>query len=244
MSNILTIVTTTFNNPRDFEKTFTSASLALSNLKTKFSTCLIVVDSSDTLDILKSLRRLQHDSSFSSINYIYEKPSGPYNAMNTGIYSSSSKYIWILNSGDEILSLPEDFLFTLTNCNQPLFGRVKKSLFDGNSYGRSQYSSFFDFRLHELHPTCILPLKIYQKLGTYDISFKVAADLNLLLKVARKYTFLFVPDILVYYPAGGISSHQNESLSSIFMILLKSRYFRVIPFFLARYIYSLLRKFF
>lgn len=236
---LLTVITTTYNNLSAFKATY--ASVLSCFRKISFAFDYIIVDSSHTNCIRQHIKECSSTSNFShDTKYTHVDPCGPYSAMNAGISLCSTKYIWILNAGDEIVSIPDDFSHILAQLSIPIHGTVRKTSVSSDLYGKSNYSSFYNFRLHELHPACIIPLSIYCQLGLYDPTISVAADLHFLLRVTRRYPFYFIPSLSVFYPSGGISSNHQENLFRILCILVSSRHLLVAPFFLFRYLYYLI----
>jgi glycosyltransferase involved in cell wall biosynthesis len=238
MPQLLSIITTTYNNISAFKTTY--ASLSSCFAKSSFAFDYVIVDSSNTSCIREFVNINCYPNLLCDIKYIHVEPSGPYDAMNAGISACVTKYVWILNAGDAILSIPEDFNLILAKLSIPINGCVTKTLPPSQAYGTSNYSSFYNFRLHELHPACVIPLAIYRQLGCYDSNFKVAADLHFLLRAARHHSFYFIPALSVYYPSGGISSRHKESLLTILKIIVSSRHLLVTPFFVPRYLYYLI----
>ena len=237
----LSIVTTTYNNINSLLRTFESVFNHLSNKSISYE--YIIIDSSSNSAIRDFIRQEQLSARIPCLKYLYVPPQGPYDAMNHGIRTCFSRYVWILNAGDEIISLPLNFSTLLASLDLPLFGAVTKTTQQLHPYGKLNYSSFYNFRLHELHPACIIPLYIYNKIGVFHPSAGVAADLHFLLRVAKSFSFYFISDLVVYYPSGGISSQQRDSPLQMSKTLLSSRNFIVAPFFLARYLYSLMLRF-
>lgn len=233
----ISVVTTTFNNYSDFLLTYNSAKKHFTTIVHEY----IVIDSSNT----NSIRDFVYKQSLTStipIKYFFVPPQGPYSAMNAGILNSSQYYIWILNAGDRILYLPQNLLYTLSldpcHC---FFGSVVKH-HDPKSppYGNSGFSKWSNFRLHELHPTCIIPRFVYNKIGMFNSSFPVAADLDLLIRASRSFQFSFIPEFVVSYLPGGISTRKSESLLNIFQIIFQSYKPLLWVSFLTRYFYGAL----
>jgi len=65
------------------------------------------------------------------------------------------------------------------------------------------------------HPTFFVRRSAYQLLGGFDLSFKIAADFELMARYleAARITSCYIPEVLVKMRLGGIS---NRSLSNIF----------------------------
>ena len=69
------------------------------------------------------------------------------------------------------------------------------------------------------HPTLYLRRSIYELVGGYDSSFKIAGDYELVLRVfvKRHTVFRYLPEALVNMPVGGLSTRGWRSKFRITM---------------------------
>jgi len=57
------------------------------------------------------------------------------------------------------------------------------------------------------HPTCFIPLKLYNKYGNYNSKYKYSADYDLILRFVNcGVQFFFIEKPIVNFRLGGISS--------------------------------------
>ncbi len=169
---------------------------------------------------------------------------GPYNAMNYGIQKSRGQYIWILNSDDFVNSFPLDaFASLLKSQPQIVFGRVLRNYLGQNMLvGTPSFASPMSLRLNEIHPAIIVSRNVYQSIGVFNESYKIAADLDFFL---RYYTYWssrsvhYLQDLVVFFSIGGISTHQDESFTTYCKILINNRVkIKFFTWFLLRKLYS------
>lgn len=159
---------------------------------------------------------------------ISEPDQGIFDALNKGLARASGDVIGFLNSDD--LLADEHVLAKVADCFE--------SDAVGAVYGDLQYVSASDpshvirhwrsgdFQRPKLrrgwmppHPTFFMRRELYQTLGGFDASFRIAGDYEALLRYLshEALTIRYIPDVLVRMRLGGAS---NGSLKAI---LNKSR---------------------
>ena len=64
------------------------------------------------------------------------------------------------------------------------------------------------------HPTFFVRREVYEKLGVFDTSFKIAADYELMMRFLGKHgiSTFYIPEVLIKMRIGGTS---NRSISNI-----------------------------
>ena len=50
-----------------------------------------------------------------------------------------------------------------------------------------------------VHATCMIPRRCFDDVGLFDETLTSSEDIDMSLKLARKYPFRFVPEVLYYY---------------------------------------------
>jgi len=153
---------------------------------------------------------------------IHEPDQGLYDAMNKGIKNSSGGIIGILNSDDvfnscEILSsVSEVFEKYNPDC---LYGDLvyvdAANLSKVVRYwkaGSLRHDSFLKGWMPP-HPTFFVKKAIYQQYGSFNTTFKISADYEILLRFLVKFKLLayYFPFIITRMRVGGVS---NSSISN------------------------------
>ena len=185
----------------------------------------IVIDGASTdgtIEIVKSYG--------DRIKFISEKDNGLYDAMNKGIRMATGDVVGILNSddfyaSDKILQIVADE-FLKGNIDS-VYANLE--YIDANDpkrvirYWRSKkyQEGIFRSGWHPAHPTFFVKKEIYEQYGVFDLSFKIAADYELMLRFFEKYkiTSSYVDEVFVKMRIGGES---NKSIKNIIKANLES----------------------
>lgn len=155
---------------------------------------------------------------------ISESDNGIYDAMNKGISIATGEIVAILNSDDIYLDnfaierVMEIFKTTQTDCvYADLFyvDRVNTNkvvrYWKTNEYKLGAFNKGW----HPGHPSFFLKNQIYKQYGDFDLSFVLAADFELMLRMLEKYRIssTYLPLPLVKMRLGGAT---NKSLVNIY----------------------------
>ena len=119
-----------------------------------------------------------------TINWVSEKDSGIYNAMNKGIRKANGAYVQILNSGDIFANLDvvERIVAEIEKVEYPelFYGNmIKKDYATGKILGKSkevEYSLRQYYTSTMNHDCCYIRRDVYDKYGLYDESLKIVSD--------------------------------------------------------------------
>lgn len=183
----------------------------------------IVVDGGskdNTLDIVREYERLLPGK----LRWISEPDKGIYDAMNKGIKMATGEIIGLLNSDDFYTT--DSVLDTVAQHfadydTDAIYGdvhyvshdlRKKKRYYSSHLFRRS----WMRFGFMPAHPSFYCRKEIYFKYGFFDLSYRIAADFECLLR------FIFVNHIKTHYipmdfvtmrvggvSSSGISSHKQ-----------------------------------
>ncbi len=198
----LSIVTINLNNEKGLVKTIESV---VNQLYNDFE--YILIDGGSTDKSLNIINRFENKISF----WVSEPDKGIYDAMNKGIQKSKGDYILFLNSGD-VLHDNE----VLGHCIKLLVGTdiaTGKLKIDFNEFSnivephsKIDLSVFINSFI--AHPATFFKRELFDNFGFYDISFKIAADLDFFFRV-------FTQGRIKYYPMDRIVSiHMADGISS------------------------------
>jgi len=155
--------------------------------------------------------------------FVSEPDNGIYDALNKGI---------ALATGDVIGFLHSDDLYQHDKVIEMVAAVFKKYQVD-SVYGDLNYVSKDDtdkvirywesgqFSLKKLrrgwmppHPTFFVKRAVYEKAGSFDTGFKIAADYDIILRFLGKYQISthYIPHVLIKMRVGGVS---NNSLKNV-----------------------------
>jgi glycosyltransferase len=154
---------------------------------------------------------------------VSEKDYGIYDALNKGISAASGDIIGFVHS--------DDFLASSDIIND-IVSMMKTESLDG-VYGNLQYvdkintkkiirnwkSCHFKTGLLKNgwmppHPTLFLKREVYQKYGLFDVSYRISADYDFMLRIFKdsELKFGYLPKVITKMRVGGAS---NRSIKNI-----------------------------
>lgn len=205
---MISIITVTLNSESSLPRTFES----LKSQDIEFEYIVVDGASSDgTVEIIKSSEIVS--------DWISERDSGIYNAMNKGISKASGELIGIINSDDEYLkgalSSVKD-LYLKSDGRSVIYGNMQVC------YGGDHAVSDGDLTLESIrtgrykitHPTMFVPKVLYDEHGGFDEMFRIAADRELVLRLSSLgVRFLKIEQPLAKFFLGGASSQKSLAFS-------------------------------
>ncbi|MFD1016338.1 glycosyltransferase family 2 protein [Winogradskyella rapida] len=217
----VSIITAVYNN----EKTIEDCMSSVLN-QTYPDIEYIIVDGGSNQETLTKLEAAakQHDN----INLSSEPDHGIYDALNKGVAKATGEIIGFVHS--------DDFLAD-TQIIASIVEVFKKQGVDG-VYGDLHYvalentdkiirnwiSQPFNHRLLKkgwmpAHPTLYVKKQVYDAYGAFNVSFKIAADYDFILRIFKQtdLKFFYLPKTIVKMRVGGAS---NKSIKNI---ILKSK---------------------
>ena len=141
-------------------------------------------------------------------DWISEKDSGIYNAMNKGIARCTGDVIGMINSGDRYLP---GALQTVADAFRE-YGKLDR-IFWGDVIYQHQ-GLVKGFRKENVkrgafapHPSMFVPRCIYERIGVYDEKFRLLGDYDFMYRAvnAEKIAPLYVPYPVAFYLEDGLS---------------------------------------
>jgi glycosyltransferase involved in cell wall biosynthesis len=147
------------------------------------------------------------------INVFSEPDNGIYDAMNKGIANAKGEWIYFLGSDDRLLNnnVLQDLHRSIqkTRC-KVVYGSAKISGEAGWAKDGAIYDGEFSLekllRTNICHQAMLYHRSIFQKLGNYDLQYRVCADYDFNLRCFANYAFAYVPITLSLFNAGGAST--------------------------------------
>ena len=205
----ISIITISLNSENSISETFRSLKNQSIN---NYEYLLIDGKSSDsTISIAKNQDHIS--------KIISEPDNGIYDAINKGIKHSTGEIIGFLNSDDTFydensLQHIADAFDDYTDC---VFGDLiytdlnekVKRVWNGSEFKKGAFKEGW----MPAHPTFYCRRSVYEKLGLYDDSFKIAGDFELMLRFLEKHNIRskYIPHTLVNMKVGGASNNGLKS---------------------------------
>lgn len=207
----ISILTATYNSAKTLRDTMES--VLRQNYK-EYEYIIIDGASRDaTLDIVK-----EYEPKFEGrLKYTSESDKGIYDAMNKGIKMATGDIIGILNSDD---------FYTADDALQRIAEAFEHNDIDA-TYGDIHYvndddltkmvryyssavfkRSFMRYGLMPAHPSFYCKREVYEKYGSFDTSYRIAADFENLLRLIfiHRIKTLYIPKDFVTMRTGGAST--------------------------------------
>ena len=210
----ISIITVCYNSAKTIETTFKSVlQQTYSNIE------YIVVDGGSTDNTLKIAEKYSEIITV----LVSEQDNGLYDAMNKGINLATGDIIGLINSDDlfsdqEALSKVAEVFETNGSLDSVYADLFYVSKHDINKITRRWVSGIkreFRYGWHPAHPTFYIKKTVYDRFGLFDLSFKLAADFEIMLRFLEKHnistTYLKIP--LVKMRLGG---ETNKSWKNIY----------------------------
>jgi glycosyltransferase involved in cell wall biosynthesis len=210
----ISIITVCFNSATTIENTVVSVA-GQKNVGVEH----IIVDGASTDGTIDIVNKYKSISKF-----ISEPDRGIYDAMNKGIALATGDVIGTLNADDFYANdnVLEDVaqIFLDTNVDACYGDLVYVSQENTNNIvrywkSRNYVSGLFKSGWMPAHPTFFVRKGVYERLGSFDLNYKIAADFEILFRFIEQYkiTTKYIPKVLVIMRLGGTT---NKNLSNIF----------------------------
>jgi glycosyltransferase involved in cell wall biosynthesis len=219
---LITIIIATYNEFPNIQKTLDG----INNQKyNNVETVVIDGKSNDgTIDIIKKNQEL-------ITHWISENDSGLYHAWNKGIKICSGDWIMFLGAGDYFIesdALDRYVKYINKSDNSLNFISTKGNIVDSSGnfvqeIGKSLEKNTFLKYMTICHPGSLHHKSLFLKYGYFDISYKLSADYEFLVRCLSSLNATFIPDNMVNILDGGISSYSFEGLIETKNIKLSKR---------------------
>jgi glycosyltransferase involved in cell wall biosynthesis len=150
--------------------------------------------------------------------FISEKDNGIYDAINKGISLAHGEIVGILNCGDQYLPgvLSKVYQEFKKSSADVLYGDIIfiEELGSGEKkFSRKANHQKLGKEMSVFHPSSFISMNCYLRNGYYDLSYKIAADYDLLLRnFLNNASFTYIPLELAIFRLGGISTVNFKQL--------------------------------
>lgn len=208
---VISIITATYNSANTVRDTFKS--VLLQNY-TNYEYIVVDGGSKDgTVDIICEYEQLF----CGRMKWVSEPDKGIYDAMNKGIGMATGDVVGLLNSDDFYTSnniLTEVVAAFINSSLDAVYGDIHY-VNDGNLKKCVRYYSskpfhrwWMRFGFMPAHPSFYCKRSLYEKYGAFDLSYKVAADFECLLRLIfiHKIKTRYLPLDFVTMRTGGAST--------------------------------------
>ena len=197
----ISVVTIVRNDREHIEETIKSV---LEQERDGFELEYVIIDGASSDGTAETVRKYADKLAY----FVSEKDSGIYNAMNKGIARCTGDVIGMINSGDRYLPGALK-LVSASFCKNGAFDRIfwgdviyqHKGLVKGFREEKRYIGAFAP------HPSMFVPRAVYEKIGTYDESFRLLGDYDFMYRAvnARNIPVLYVPEPVAFYLEDGLS---------------------------------------
>ena len=220
-----TIITATYNSQQTISRTLNSL---LNQTFSDFEYLIIDGNSNDrTLDILKAYETKFLEKKI-AFKWISEPDSGIYDAWNKGLNLAKGEWISFLGSDDYYLEDALENYYTLVSNNKkPLDWIYSNVLFSESENNKRLLDAVWNWENFKRN-TSITPAHVgsfhnrsfFSKYGTYDTSYKIAGDYEILLRPKNQLKTAKIEKTTAVMDAGGVS---NNMIKKVFKETLKAK---------------------
>ncbi|MFM2074951.1 MAG: hypothetical protein RJB34_1256 [Pseudomonadota bacterium] len=139
-----------------------------------------------------------------------QRDAGIYNAMNRSLHRARGEYIIWINSGDQFIPEQLEIVKNSILYHKPDMAIFATSIIEENGGSEPMHANFNNISKGIPHPSTVFATKKIKDVGCYDESFKIAGDLDLILRISRKKAKILISkEIISNFYLGGTSSSSN-----------------------------------
>lgn len=219
------IIVVTYNSEKTLEKCLRSL---FEQTFTNWE--LVVIDGLSADSTASIIEKHQEQINF----FVSEKDSGIYDAMNKGAKNSRGKFLYFLNSDDELYdkNVLEDVSQHLNDETELLTANVLKTYQKHSVLKRNQLTeSNLKKGLMPPHQSMFIEKNFFDRVGGYVTKYKSSGDFELCCKIFKFGVKLkYVDRKIAFFKAGGMSSNKKIAYFETFEIIGNyfGRYFAII----------------
>lgn len=174
----------------------------------------IIIDGGSTDGTIDAIKQYERQLS----TWISEPDGGIYDAMNKGIKRASGEVIGMLNADDfyidndvlaKVSKVMKDVDVDACYADLVYVDRVNVTKNVRYWHSRPFEPGLFARGWVPAHPTFFVRKKVYDQYGVFDITYKLAADFEIMVRFLERYRIrtVYVPDIWVKMRVGGATGN-------------------------------------
>lgn len=184
----------------------------------------IIVDggsTDNTIDIIK-----EYESRFNGrLRYRSGPDKGIYDAFNKGIERATGKYIWLVNSDDfiepDVLGKLHELVKDYTEEDEPIISAIMNCisndgqiLYQVKSSPEKVAAAYRNNTMGTIHPATIVPKRIYNLVGLYDINYRIIGDIDWFKRAYKaNMPIIFADFVVTNFMVGGVSTASSSAKS-------------------------------
>lgn len=202
---LVSVITVVLNGEKHIEQTIQSVlNQTYSNIE------YIIIDGKSTDNTLNIIK--QYQSKISQV--ISEKDKGIFDAMNKGITIAKGELIGILNADDYYeLTAIENIVNAYNKNDADVFHGNMMVLNNGSKQLELPDISKMKQQPSIFHPTCFVKKNVYEKIGMFDIKYKISSDYDFLLRCLNSnLKFFYVESTITNFRPGGMSGSCKSNI--------------------------------
>lgn len=209
----VTVITVCFNSEDTIERTIQSVlSQTYSDIE------YIICDGKSTDNTLNIVEKYK-DAFNGRLTVISEQDRGMYDAMNKGIELAQGELIGIINSDDWYEpTAVEDTVNAVIECGkrEVITYGIVRYYEDGQEESLHFYRHEFLKKRMISHPTCFVSKAVYDKIGRFDLRYRLASDYDFMLR-AYQNNVDFVPiyKLIADFRFGGASQCAQTGMETL-----------------------------
>jgi glycosyltransferase len=180
----------------------------------------IIIDGGSTDGTLDLIRNYKDKIT----QLVSEPDKGIYDALNKGIRLASGDIVGFLHADDlyahkDVIKTVADVIKVqnVDSCYGDLLYVNKNNLNKIIRYWESSPYQYGKFKSGWMppHPTFFVKREIYDRYGSFNTDFRIAADYELMLRFLVKYRIStqYIPDVLIKMRLGGVSNRSLKNLA-------------------------------
>jgi glycosyltransferase involved in cell wall biosynthesis len=208
----LTIITPVYNAEKTIERTI----LSVINQPRQAELEYIVIDGGSQDRTLEIIQRYANNIDI----IISERDRGVYDAMNKGLRNITGDIVGIINSDDwynDYAFQSVEQAFTDFPDTEILYSPIL------NYFNGEYLNTFSPGRLDKLmfkftinHPSCFVRRSVYDRIGEFDLTYRIAADYDFILRAYQSgILFKLFEEPLVSYSLNGMSGKPMSKFKQI-----------------------------